>query len=97
MSTPLELKETKEKDMSDNYNVPDPEYYGNRILPRTHWDGDRSSTSYGSGGVHVHVPYDPNEFLPNGVADASGRKNLNDEYQRKRVEEEEKMKKDLTK
>ena len=82
-----ERKETKEK--IDDYNKDDDDYYGKRILPRSHWDNR---------GVPIEtnqttLQYDPTEFLPAGLPDPSGRKSLNSDYQKKRVEEEMKMKK----
>lgn len=68
MSTFFELKGIKA-------NEPLPqEVYGQRILGVYPQEN--------SIGVHIH--FNPNEFLPGGVPDPQGRKNLNEEYLRKR-------------
>ena len=80
------MSESQEK--IDDYNKDDNEYYGKRILPRSHWNNR---------GVPIETKqtpaaYDPTEFLPAGVPDASGRVNLNSKFQKQRVEEEKEMK-----
>ena len=82
-----ELKDTKEK-MSDNYNTDDDDYYGKRILPRDHWDRRVITIET----KQTPAAYDPTEFLPGGVADSSGRINLNAKFQRDRDAEEKRMK-----
>ena len=85
MSQSLDLNTEKKM---DDYNKYDDDYYGNRILPREHWNprGIRIETK------QTPAEYDPAEFLPAGVADESGRVNLNAEHQRKRAEKEKEMK-----
>lgn len=78
-------------------------FYGQRILG-TSSQGSTTESRHPSGGVHIH--FNPNEFLPNGVSDPQGRRNLNEDYLRKRelleaiMEKEmelEQMKKELAK
>ena len=55
--------QTDTKENMDDYNTDDKDYYGTRILPRSHWDirGAAVETK------QTPAAYDPNEFLPAGI------------------------------